>query len=161
MHYGLWFSFLLIYHPITELFAPKKIKDTPVAQPPTPTTPGDPKNIGIWTEDDDLCLIQLIVQYSFNWSLITDAFNSIRVPVTGEHRTPWQLHERWRQNNLTSLSGQVSPGKRDTRSPVISLLICLNISFSLCIETQEGCCKKTFASPTRLRKETTTAVQYL
>jgi hypothetical protein len=65
---------------------------------------------GVWSEEDDLCLIQLIVQFSFNWDLICDAFNAIRTPVTGEKRRPFDCHERWMHNNLTSLSGQINPG---------------------------------------------------
>ncbi|KAI8137829.1 hypothetical protein BJV82DRAFT_583318 [Fennellomyces sp. T-0311] len=96
--------------PLTsQLFAPKKHRDIPAAQPPTPKAPSNPQPGNVWSEDDDLCLIQMILQYSFNWNLIADAFNAIRLPKTGEARTPWQCHERWKQNNLTSLSGQVSP----------------------------------------------------
>lgn len=79
-------------------------------QPPTPQPPNGSRSIGTWTEDDDLCLIQLIIQYSFNWELICDALNATRVPVVGEQRTPWECHERWKHNNLTSLSGQVNSG---------------------------------------------------
>jgi hypothetical protein len=94
------------------LFAPKKVKDAPAALPPTPKAPSfGTRPPGIWTEDDDLCLISLIVQFSFNWELICDAFNSIRAPMAVEKRTPWELHEHWRQNNLTTVSGQVNPRK--------------------------------------------------
>lgn len=93
------------------LFAPKKLKDAPAIQPPTPQAPQrGSRNIGTWTEEDDLCLIQCIVQYSFNWDLICDAFNATRSFINGEKRTPWDCHERWRQNNLTSLSGQINTG---------------------------------------------------
>lgn len=92
------------------MFAPKKLKDTPAIQPPTPQAPHSTKNTITWSEDDDLCLIQLIVQYSFNWELICDALNGTRVAVNGEKRTPWDCHERWKQNNLTSLSGQINTG---------------------------------------------------
>jgi chromatin modification-related protein VID21 len=61
-----------------------------------------------WSEDDDICLISFIIQYSFNWDLICDALNSVRLPITGKKRTPWECHDRWKRNNLTSLSGQVS-----------------------------------------------------
>jgi hypothetical protein len=42
--------------------------------------------------------------------LICDAFNATRSFINGEKRTPWDCHERWRQNNLTSLSGQINTG---------------------------------------------------
>jgi len=95
---------------LSPLFALRKVKDTPATQPPTPQQPNPAINRhpAAWSDDDDVCLIALIVQYSFNWSLICDAFNSIRRPITGEQRTPYECHERWRQNNLTSLSGQVN-----------------------------------------------------
>jgi hypothetical protein len=99
--------------PSLALFALRKVKDTPATQPPTPQPPNPAINRhpATWSDDDDVCLITLIVQYSFNWSLICDAFNSIRRPITGEQRTPYECHERWRQNNLTSLSGQINAGK--------------------------------------------------
>ncbi|KAI9284069.1 hypothetical protein BC943DRAFT_353222 [Umbelopsis sp. AD052] len=95
---------------LSPLFALRKVKDTPATQPPTPQPPNPAINRhpATWSDDDDVCLITLIVQYSFNWSLICDAFNSIRRPITGEQRTPYECHERWRQNNLTSLSGQIN-----------------------------------------------------
>lgn len=97
---------------ILALFALRKAKDTPATQPPTPQPPNPAINRHppTWSDEDDVCLITLIVQYSFNWSLICDAFNSIRRPITGEQRTAYECHERWRQNNLTSLSGQVNAG---------------------------------------------------
>lgn len=102
---------MLLIHGVIELFAPKKLRDVPAVQPPTPKQSPETQPASSWTEEDDLCLIQMILQYSFNWNLVTDAFNAIRLPKTGERRTAWQCHERWKQNNLTSLSGQVSPGK--------------------------------------------------
>jgi chromatin modification-related protein VID21 len=102
-----------IFGEILALFALRKAKDTPATQPPTPQPPNPAINRHppTWSDEDDVCLITLIVQYSFNWSLICDAFNSIRRPVTGEQRTAYECHERWRQNNLTSLSGQVNAGE--------------------------------------------------
>lgn len=48
------------------------------------------------------------MQFGFNWELITDTFNAARTPFTGVTRSSWECHERWKQNNLTTLSGQVS-----------------------------------------------------
>lgn len=135
----------LIYIPVA-LFAPKKLKDTPAVQPPTPQPPPQvqlqQRVMSAWTEDDDLCLIQLIVQYSFNWDLICDALNATRVPVNGEKRTPWDCHERWKQNNLTSLSGQVNSGMYAKGVATFSLSILLKITHffhnSICIEAKEG-----------------------
>lgn len=98
---------------ISPLFAPKKLKDAPATQPPIPKAPASTSSTSstaAWSEEDDLCLIQLIVQYSFNWELICDAFNATRSSINGENRTPWDCHERWKQNNLTSLSGQINSG---------------------------------------------------
>lgn len=98
---------------VSPLFAPKKFKDAPATQPPIPKAPAastSNSSAAPWSEEDDLCLIQLIVQYSFNWDLICDAFNATRSSMNGEKRTPWDCHERWKQNNLTSLSGQINSG---------------------------------------------------
>lgn len=100
---------------LSPLFAPKKLKDAPATQPPIPKAPAlTSSNSGSssasWSEEDDLCLIQLILQYSFNWELICDAFNTTRSSINGENKTPWDCHERWKQNNLTSLSGQINSG---------------------------------------------------
>ncbi|KAI7861721.1 hypothetical protein BDF14DRAFT_259161 [Spinellus fusiger] len=93
---------------LSPLFAPRKIKESPASLPSTPQPPSGSRAFSNWNEEDDLCLISLIIQYSFNWGLICDALNSIRAPANGERRTAWECHERWRQNNLTSLSGQVN-----------------------------------------------------
>lgn len=61
-----------------------------------------------WTEEDDVCLISCILQYSFNWELVADSLNSVRLPITGEKKTPFDCHERWRRQGLTSVTGQVS-----------------------------------------------------
>ncbi|KAI8885523.1 hypothetical protein K501DRAFT_284231 [Backusella circina FSU 941] len=93
---------------VPPLFAPKRHKDIITQQPSTPQAPTHPHLAHHWSEDDDVCLISFIIQYSFNWDLICDALNSVRFPLTGEKRTPWECHERWKRNNLTSLSGQVN-----------------------------------------------------
>ncbi|KAI8089856.1 uncharacterized protein BX664DRAFT_315017 [Halteromyces radiatus] len=92
---------------ISPLFAPKKIKDTPALQPSTPPV-SHTHAPNTWSEDDDVCLIKLILQYSFNWDLICDTLNADRLPISGLRRTPWECHERWRLSNLTSLSGQIN-----------------------------------------------------
>ncbi|KAF7724690.1 chromatin modification- protein VID21 [Apophysomyces ossiformis] len=93
---------------LSPLFAPKRLKDIPAQQPPTPQPPSGERSTSAWSEEDDICLISLILQYSFNWELICDAFNTVRTPINGEKRTPWECHEHWKRNNLTSLSGQVN-----------------------------------------------------
>lgn len=91
-----------------ELFAPRKIRDTPAVQPRAPPQPGSPRQSSGWTEEDDLCLINQIMQFGFNWELITDTFNAARHPFTGVTRASWECYERWKHNNLTTLSGRVS-----------------------------------------------------
>ncbi|RCH79783.1 chromatin modification- protein VID21, partial [Rhizopus stolonifer] len=111
--------------PIVSLFSPKRQKDAPPQQPVPPQPSHRSSHSGHWSEDDDVCLITFIIQYSFNWELIADAFNAARLSITGEKRTPWECYERWRRNNLTSLSGQVSMAytsklKRELKSkPVV------------------------------------------
>lgn len=96
---------------ISPLFAPRKIRDYPATQPRSPAQPVAPVQTSTWSEDDDVYLIQLILQLGFNWDLICDAFNSARSSISGTERRPWELYERWKQNNLTTLSGQVNAGK--------------------------------------------------
>ncbi|KAI8977108.1 hypothetical protein BDF20DRAFT_913480 [Mycotypha africana] len=94
---------------VSPLFASRKQRDLPAQQPTAPKTPKDAQPSSVpWSEEDDLCLIPLIAEFSFNWDLICDAFNSARYPMTGYKRTAWECHERWRRKNLTNLFGQVN-----------------------------------------------------
>ncbi|CAO3597127.1 unnamed protein product [Absidia cylindrospora] len=117
---------------VPSLFAPPSPSSTPSSPSPPPSPSSSPTSPSLppspspypypsvlssgsgvrsydhWTEDDDLCLISLIMQFSFNWDLICNAFNSIRAPLVSGKRTPWELYEHWRQNNLTTLSGEVN-----------------------------------------------------
>lgn len=96
---------------VSPVFAPRKIRDHPATQPRSPAQPEMPTQTSTWSEDDDAYLIQLILQLGFNWELLCDAFNASRSSISGISRRPWELYERWKQNNLTTLSGQVNAGK--------------------------------------------------
>jgi hypothetical protein len=105
------------YEKASPLFAPKRVKDLPAVQPPTPKQPvaSSSQHSPPWSDEDDLTLIQIITLYSFNWELIADHFNQMRQPMTGEKRSPWECHQRWKSNNLTNLTGQVNTGKSVAR----------------------------------------------
>jgi chromatin modification-related protein VID21 len=48
-----------------------------------------------WTSSEDLLLKSLADKYPNNWLLITDSFNSSRVTISTDKRTPWDCRERW------------------------------------------------------------------
>ncbi|ORZ19571.1 hypothetical protein BCR42DRAFT_435431 [Absidia repens] len=62
------------------------------------------------------------MQFSFNWDLICNVFNSIRTPLVGGKRTPWELYELRRGKNLTTLSGQVNQGYANKLESYLSKL---------------------------------------
>ncbi|KAI0693277.1 hypothetical protein BC835DRAFT_1354362 [Cytidiella melzeri] len=50
----------------------------------------------IWSAEDDATLKKLVDKYPYNWTLIADAFNSARVTIPIERRTPMECQERWK-----------------------------------------------------------------
>ncbi|RCH78696.1 chromatin modification- protein VID21, partial [Rhizopus stolonifer] len=95
---------------VSPLFAQKKPKDLTSLLPVQPEPPLNREYLSPpqWSEEDDICLISCILQFSFNWELVADSLNSVRLPVTGEKKTSFDCHERWRRQGLTSVTGQVS-----------------------------------------------------
>ncbi|RUP11987.1 hypothetical protein BC936DRAFT_139874 [Jimgerdemannia flammicorona] len=102
---------------ISPIFAPKKSKDLPGLQipqpaPPNPALQRTPLN---WTEEDDNLLTSLIRPFQYNWDLICDSMNSIRAPITGEHRVSWDCFERYKQKESTTTPTAASaPGSSST-----------------------------------------------
>ncbi|ORX48007.1 hypothetical protein DM01DRAFT_141825 [Hesseltinella vesiculosa] len=92
---------------VSPLFAPRKSKEPAPAQPPVPKQ-AFCHPLSTWSDDDDICLIKLIHDYSFNWTLICDTLNAHRLPISGLKRTAWECYTRWKQRNLVSLTGQVN-----------------------------------------------------
>ncbi|KAI1794548.1 hypothetical protein LXA43DRAFT_995526 [Ganoderma leucocontextum] len=50
-----------------------------------------------WTPAEDALLKQAVEKYPYNWHLIADAFNSSRVTIPTDKRSPWECLERWRE----------------------------------------------------------------
>lgn len=68
-----------------------------------------------WSPSEDALLKSFVEKYPSNWTLVADSFNSARVAISIDKRTPWECFERW---NL-KLSGKPSgvPGLADVASP--------------------------------------------
>ncbi|RPD66336.1 hypothetical protein L226DRAFT_557464 [Lentinus tigrinus ALCF2SS1-7] len=50
-----------------------------------------------WTPVEDGLLKQAVERYPYNWSLIAETFNSLRVTISTDKRTPWECLERWKE----------------------------------------------------------------
>ena len=50
-----------------------------------------------WTPAEDALLKQAVEKYPYNWHLIADFFNSMRVTISTDKRTAWECLERWRE----------------------------------------------------------------
>lgn len=57
----------------------------------------------VWNPTDDAILKRLVEKYPGNWILIADAFNSSRVTISTDRRSPAECYERWLE-----LSGRTS-----------------------------------------------------
>ncbi|KAK4687612.1 chromatin modification-related protein VID21, partial [Tremellales sp. Uapishka_1] len=49
----------------------------------------------VWTTDEDKMLMKLIATYPFNWGLISDAFNSEKITIPTDKRSPWDCYDHW------------------------------------------------------------------
>ena len=49
-----------------------------------------------WSPAEDALLKQLVVRYLTNWRLIADSFNSSRLTISTERRSPLECQTRWR-----------------------------------------------------------------
>lgn len=69
-----------------------------------------------WSAAEDALLKSFVEKYPSNWTLVADSFNSARVAISIDKRTPWECFERW---NL-KLGGKPSgvPGHADVTTPV-------------------------------------------
>lgn len=50
-----------------------------------------------WAPAEDASLKQAVERYPYNWHLIADAFNSLRVTISTDKRSPWECLERWKE----------------------------------------------------------------
>ncbi|KAF8431767.1 hypothetical protein L210DRAFT_866921 [Boletus edulis BED1] len=68
-----------------------------------------------WSPSEDALLKSFVEKYPSNWALVADSFNSARVTIPIDKRTPWECFERW----SLKLGGKPSgvPGHTDVTSP--------------------------------------------
>lgn len=63
-----------------------------------PSPAGRKRNADIvWTPAEDALLRQIAEKYPNNWSLIAEAFNSSRVTISTDRRTPWDCWEHFKE----------------------------------------------------------------
>ena len=67
----------------------------------------------VWTPAEDALLRHAVERYPFNWSLIADMFNSSRVTISTDKRTPWECLERWKEK----FSAQARADAAEENSP--------------------------------------------
>ena len=66
--------------------------------PMPPTTFYENRASSQWLWDEDQKLRALVKDYTYNWSLISDALSTSTIyPASPERRTPWECFERWVQ----------------------------------------------------------------
>ncbi|OBZ75891.1 Chromatin modification-related protein EAF1 [Grifola frondosa] len=74
-----------------------------------------------WTPSEDALLKQIADRYPGNWPLIADAFNSSRVTIAMDKRTPWDCFEHWTSKwggntRFGSIDGNLMNLDEDTRA---------------------------------------------
>ncbi|KAG2061308.1 hypothetical protein BDR06DRAFT_986313 [Suillus hirtellus] len=78
-----------------------------------PSKDGKKRSEHLWSSDEDSLLKTHVERYPNNWLLVADSFNSSRVTISTDKRTPWECFERW--------SSRFGSGHRvhpDVNSPV-------------------------------------------
>ncbi|KAG1760047.1 hypothetical protein EDD22DRAFT_848778 [Suillus occidentalis] len=60
-----------------------------------PLKDGKKRSEHLWSSDEDTLLKILAERYPNNWLLVADSFNSSRVTISTDKRTPWECFERW------------------------------------------------------------------
>lgn len=60
-----------------------------------PSKDGKKRSEHLWSSDEDSLLRTLVERYPNNWLLVADSFNSSRVTISTDKRTPWECFERW------------------------------------------------------------------
>ncbi|KAH7908579.1 hypothetical protein BJ138DRAFT_1157329 [Hygrophoropsis aurantiaca] len=86
---------------------------------PTVLQPKDTKKRveHVWSPNEDTLLKTLVERYPNNWSLIADSFNSSRVTISVDKRTPWECLERWNSRWGSGNRAGPSSGLPDISSP--------------------------------------------
>jgi len=74
----------------------------------------------VWTAEDDALLKSIVDQYSANWVLIADSFNSIRKSTPADARGPIDCFEHWKskwgqseRNKIVSDAAHTSTSTED------------------------------------------------
>lgn len=78
-----------------------------------PSKDGKKRSEHLWSSDEDSLLKTIVERYPNNWLLVADSFNSSRITISTDKRTPWECFERW--------SSRFGSGHRlhsDVNSPV-------------------------------------------
>lgn len=68
-----------------------------------------------WNPSEDALLTSFVEKYPSNWNLVADSFNSARMTISIDKRTPWECFEHWN----SKLGGKPVgvPGHADVASP--------------------------------------------
>jgi Myb-like DNA-binding domain len=94
-----WLIQLMIFLNFTVLFAGRKPKDVshaaPLHTPPPPPNAEARAASFDWTPDEDSLLLTFAKQYSFNWHLIAEMFNSSTHRIPTDRRIAWDVYDRW------------------------------------------------------------------
>jgi chromatin modification-related protein VID21 len=81
------------------LFAGRKPKDVShAALVHAPSAPANAESRAAsfdWTPEEDSLLLALAKQYSYNWHLIAEMFNSSTHRVPTDRRVAWDVYDRW------------------------------------------------------------------
>ncbi|EGN96209.1 hypothetical protein SERLA73DRAFT_76187 [Serpula lacrymans var. lacrymans S7.3] len=78
----------------------------PVAPPVPPKESKKRAGDHAWGANEDVLLKSLVDKYPNNWGLIADSFNSCRVAISTDKRTPWDCLERWTVRYAANRMGQ-------------------------------------------------------
>ncbi len=89
-------------HPemIPALFRGKRPKATEVGPAPSPVQPRNSElkaQALVWEPEEDAALRELVPEFASNWNLVSDVFNSLRLTVSIDKKSPWDCYERHRK----------------------------------------------------------------
>ena len=76
-----------------------------------------------WSPPEDVLLKSFVEKYPANWTLVADSFNSTRVTISIDKRTPWECFERWnlkfggKPSGVTGHADATSPAGVDGTPP--------------------------------------------
>jgi len=76
-----------------------------------------------WEENEDAVLHELVQDYSYNWTLIADLFNSSRITISTDERSPWDCYDRWNHkfgpaSKEAEATGAITAGAEGAKSAI-------------------------------------------